>query len=79
VAGLVPGGVVVIEAYTPSQLGRGTGGPSDPALMPALADLQAELAGLEIEIGRELTRPVIEGSGHTGEADVVQVLARKPQ
>ncbi len=76
---LEPGGVVVVEAYTPRQIGRGTGGPSDPALMPTLADLRAELAGLEFEIGREVTRQVIEGSGHTGEADVVQVLARKPR
>lgn len=78
VAGLAPGGVFVLEAYTPAQIGRGTGGPSDPAMTPTLAILKAELAGLDVEIGVERQREVVEGSGHTGLAEVVQVLARKP-
>jgi hypothetical protein len=78
VAALRPGGVFVLEAYHPRQIGRDTGGPRDPNLMPTLDLLRAELAGLELLIGRELRREVIEGIGHTGEAEVVQVLARKP-
>lgn len=78
VAGLRPGGVFVLEAYTPEQIALGTGGPRDPNLMPTLALLTDELAGLEIEIGVERQREVIEGTGHTGLAHVVQVLARKP-
>src|SRR5688572_29859175 len=31
--GLQPGGVLVLEAYTPKQIGRGTGGPEDPDMM----------------------------------------------
>lgn len=76
-AGLIPGGVFIIEAYQPSQITRGTGGPRDPDLLAALATLQAELAGLELEIAQELTREVIEGPGHSGIADVVQIVARK--
>src|SRR5688500_582574 len=30
VRGLRPGGIFVLEAYTPKQIGRGTGGPEDP-------------------------------------------------
>ena len=78
VAGLKPDGVFVLEAYTPAQIGLGTGGPGDPALTPPLAQLRDELAGLEIEIGREIGREVLEGIGHTGWSHVVQVLARKP-
>jgi SAM-dependent methyltransferase len=78
VAGLRPGGVFILEAYTPRQIGLGTGGPADPALTPTLALLRDELAGLEIEIGVERRREVVEGIGHTGVAEVVQVLARKP-
>lgn len=77
-AGLRPGGVFVLEAYTPAQIGLGTGGPQDPALTPTLAQLREELRGLELEIGVERRREVIEGIGHTGVAEVVQVLARKP-
>lgn len=78
VAGLRPGGVFVLEAYTPAQLAFGTGGPKDAALLPTLALLQDELRGLEFLHGAELERDVLEGDGHTGRAAVVQVLARRP-
>jgi SAM-dependent methyltransferase len=76
-AGLLPGGIFVLESYTPAQLAFGTGGPKDPALLPTLAGLRAELAGLDLVIAREVEREVIEGAGHTGRAAVVQVLARR--
>jgi len=78
VAGLRPGGVFVLEAYTPAQIGRGTGGPPVPELTMTLAALHEELAGLEFDIGHERIREVLEGRYHTGEAAVVQLLARKP-
>jgi SAM-dependent methyltransferase len=78
VAGLAPGGAFVLEAYTPAQLARGTGGPSDAARMMTLAGLREELAGLEFVIGRELVRRIDEGELHHGESEVVQVLAFKP-
>ncbi len=77
-AGLRPGGVFVMEAYTPAQLAFGTGGPKDAALLPTLELLRAELPGLEFVHGAELERDVIEGGGHTGRAAVVQVVARRP-
>lgn len=79
VRGLVPGGVYVLEAYTPAQLAFGTGGPKDPALCMTFAALRGELSGLDFIIGRECERDVIEGTGHTGRAAVVQVLARRPR
>jgi SAM-dependent methyltransferase len=78
VRGLRPGGVLVLEAYTPAQIGRGTGGPKDPDLLPTLADLTGELAGLEFAHARELEREVREGAYHTGVAAVVQVVALRP-
>ena len=77
VAGLSLGRVCLVEAYTPAQLAFDTGGPKDPALLMTLAALREELAGLEFLIGREIEREVIEGSGHSGRAAVVQVLARR--
>ncbi|MBA4136845.1 MAG: SAM-dependent methyltransferase [Opitutus sp.] len=78
-AGLRPGGVFVLECYMPAQLAFGTGGPKDVELLPTLAELRAELAGLEFIVGRELERDVHEGGGHTGRSAVVQVLARRPE
>lgn len=77
VAGLRVGGLYVLEAYTPAQLAFSTGGPRDPALLPSLSCLVTELEGLELLVAHELERVVIEGSGHTGRAAVVQILARK--
>jgi SAM-dependent methyltransferase len=77
VAGLQSGGVFVLEAYTPAQLAFGTGGPKDPERLMTLAALREELAGLELLIAREVERDVTEGSGHTGRAAVVQILARR--
>ncbi|MDI1247523.1 MAG: class I SAM-dependent methyltransferase [Lacunisphaera sp.] len=77
VAGLQPGGVLLLEAYTPAQLAFGTGGPKEVTLLPTLAGLRGELAGLDLLIARECERDVIEGAGHSGRAAVVQVLARR--
>lgn len=77
VRGLAPGGVFILEAYTPDQLAFGTGGPKDPALLMRLEDLRVELAGLELLVAQEIERDVREGTGHTGRAAVVQILARK--
>jgi SAM-dependent methyltransferase len=78
VRGLRPGGVLVLEAYTPEQIGRGTGGPKDPDMLPTLAELAEELAGLEFVHARELEREVREGAYHTGVALVVQIVGEKP-
>ncbi len=76
--GLKPGGVFILEAYTPAQLAFETGGPKDPALLMRLDDLRAELAGLDLSVAREIERDVVEGSGHRGRAAVVQVIGLKP-
>ncbi len=78
VAALAPGGLFILEGYTPAQLAFGTGGPPLKELLMCLADLKQELAGLEFEYALETEREVIEGSLHTGRAAVVQLIARKP-
>jgi SAM-dependent methyltransferase len=75
VAGLRPGGVFLLEGYTPEQLQYRTGGPSKPEMLMTAAALKRELAGLRFERAEELVRPVREGSKHTGDAAVVQIVA----
>jgi SAM-dependent methyltransferase len=77
VRGLRPGGVLLLEAYTPAQIGRGTGGPSDPEMMMSLDRLKEELPGLEWVVAEEKEREVREGSFHTGLAGVVQFIGRR--
>ncbi len=79
IAALRPGGIFLLEAYTPDQLATsGTGGPSDPDMLLTAAALNDELDGLEILLSRELIRHVDEGEYHKGDAAVVQFIARKP-
>lgn len=75
---LKPGGILLLEAYTPEQMGRGTGGPRSVDLLVTADMLREELAGLQFLRLEELEREVIEGRGHTGPASVVQLIARKP-
>jgi SAM-dependent methyltransferase len=77
VRGLRPGGVFILEAYHPTQHGRGTGGPQSAEMMVTLEDLRRELAGLEFVLAQELEREVREGAYHTGVAAVTQLVARK--
>jgi 2-polyprenyl-3-methyl-5-hydroxy-6-metoxy-1,4-benzoquinol methylase len=74
---LKPGGLFVLEAYAPDQIARTTGGPKDPALLASLETIVGELSGLKIEHRAALVRNVIEGKFHSGEASVVQVVARR--
>ena len=76
--GLAPSGVLLLEAYRPQQVGRGTGGPPDDERMLDLERLRPELGALEWLVARELDRDVLEGRCHTGSASVVQLVARRP-
>jgi len=79
VVGLAPGGAFVLEAYWPEQIELGTGGPPQRELMMDRESLTRELAGLELEIAREVSRDIVEGRGHHGPSATVQVLGvRRP-
>ena len=77
VKGLRPGAALILENYTAQQIGRGTGGPQDADMMPSLAELTAELSGLQLVHACELERDIQEGIYHTGIASVAQLVGRK--
>ena len=78
VRGLRPGGVFVLEAYTPAPLRHRTGGPPNEAMLMTLAGLRQELAGLDFVHAVECEREVVEGRLHHGLGAVVQVVAIRP-
>ncbi len=77
-AALKPGGVFLLEAYTPDQIKHGTGGGKSVELMQTAATLRAELPGLDFAHLVELERDVVEGIFHTGLGAVVQAIGVKP-
>lgn len=78
VEGLKPGGVLLLEAYTPRQLDYKTGGPPIVEMTMTLEQLRTELEGLEFRHAIETVRPVHEGRYHHGDGAVVQLVAVKP-
>lgn len=78
VAALKPGGVLLLEAYTPKQLEYKTGGPPTMDMLMTLAAVREELVGLELLDAQETIRVVHEGKYHDGVSAVLQVVARKP-
>lgn len=79
VEGLRPGGVLILEAYTPRQLDMGTGGPPDADRLMTADALRRELSGLTPVILREVEREVREGRLHSGPSHVVQLVARREE
>jgi SAM-dependent methyltransferase len=77
VSGLAPGGVFVLEAYRPEQMGRETGGPREDDRLMNLERLKPELGALDWLVAREIEREVVEGRYHSGRASVVQLVARR--
>lgn len=74
---LKPDGIILLEAYSESQLAKNTGGPKDADMLMTVAKLEQEFPNCEPILMRELEREVIEGQRHTGLASVVQFIARR--
>ncbi|MDF0535790.1 class I SAM-dependent methyltransferase [Shewanella sp. A32] len=75
--GLKPGGVFLLEGYTPRQLQFGTGGPKAVEMLLDKDEVASELAALNMLHLQALDRQVIEGVKHTGTGAVLQLLAQK--
>ncbi len=71
------GGIILLEAYSKSQLSRDTGGPKDPDMLMTAPDIVKEFPNCEVILCHEIEREVVEGEFHTGLASVVQFIGRK--
>lgn len=74
---LAPGGLLLMECFTPAQEGRRSGGPKDPALLWSRALVERHFAGLEVLELLEGTVMLDEGPRHQGPAEVVRAVLRK--
>ena len=77
-AALRPGGVLVLEAFQPAQLGRPSGGPQDADMLQTLAALREDFAGLlDEQLGWEGEDTLDEGQGHRGPALLTRYIGVK--
>ena len=75
---LQSGGLFAGVFYHPDQTACGTGGPSDPAMLGTLEEMQRALNGLEWLVAEHGLREMNEGSRHRGTSSVICLLGRKP-
>ena len=74
---LKPGGLLLLEGYTPRQLEYGTGGPPVAENMYTEPLLRKEFADMEIVHLKEYDSEINEGSGHKGMSALIDLVARK--
>lgn len=75
---LKPGGLLVLQGYTPKQLDYRTGGPGIESHLYTASQLRESFAGIEILELREYEAELAEGSAHRGHSALVGLVARKP-
>lgn len=76
-AALKPGGLLLLQGYTPKQLSFATGGPSSLDNLYGAEELRHDFAGLDILHLREHETEIHEGPGHDGMSALVEMVARK--
>ena len=75
---LNPGGLLLIQGYTPAQLTYKTGGPSELDQLYTAELLRAEFAGMEFLALDEYEAELAEGPRHKGMSAVIDLVARQP-
>ncbi len=73
---LKPGGVLIMEAFTPAQLQFKTGGPAVPEMLYTAEMLRKDFLEAEILQLEEALTELEEGAGHRGRASVVTLVLK---
>jgi 2-polyprenyl-3-methyl-5-hydroxy-6-metoxy-1,4-benzoquinol methylase len=75
---LKPGGILILQGYTPKQLEYKTGGPPDINHLYTTELIQDLLKGMKVIDWREYEAEIHEGDGHHGMSALMGVVAQKP-
>ncbi len=75
---LRPGGILMLEAFTPDQLAKTSGGPKNPELLYSLDLIRDDFSGiLQETYGAECEINLDEGLGHQGPACVIRYIGHR--
>lgn len=74
---LKPGGLLLLQGYTPRQLEYKTGGPSQAENLYTEVMLREAFADMDILLLREHDDVIEEGAGHSGMSALIDLVARK--
>jgi SAM-dependent methyltransferase len=75
---VAPGGTLVVTAHDSDNLARGYGGPQDPAVLYAAADVVSDIDGADLVVARaeQVTRTVTTPDGQRQALDCLVVATR---
>jgi SAM-dependent methyltransferase len=76
--GIAPGGLFLYHGYGPGQIGMGTGGPKDPAMLADAATIAACFQDWQAVVLRDHVATLSEGTRHVGTSALVDVILRAP-
>jgi len=71
------GGIVIIEAFRPEQVGHSSGGPQDPRMLYTLVDLENDFMTLEKVSQENWSGYLDEGQYHRGHAETIRMVFQK--
>jgi SAM-dependent methyltransferase len=75
---LKPGGLLILQGYTPKQIEFGTGGPANPANLYTAALLREWFGDWDIRHLVEHEDFISEGTHHHGQSALIDLVAMKP-
>ncbi len=75
---LRPGGLVLLQGYTPKQLEYRTGGPGELSHLYTEGMLREAFDGWDILQLREYEADLAEGTKHVGRSALIELVARRP-
>jgi len=73
-----PGGLILVQGYSPGQLAHGTGGPRDVENLYTEDMLRAAFDGWSVEHLRSHDDMLDEGAGHRGMSALIDLVVRRP-
>jgi hypothetical protein len=74
---LLPGGVLIVEAFSKAQINNTSGGPKDIEQLYSLDQLKKDFASLNCIQAIEIEVDLEEGPFHKGKANLVRYCAKK--
>ena len=77
VSSLKPGGVLILQGYTPKQLDYGTGGPKVLSHLYTPEMLREAFRALDIQVLQEYEAELKEGDGHNGPSALIGLVGKK--
>lgn len=77
-AAVKPGGLLLLEGYRPEQVDYATGGPPRREHMYTREWLESEFAGWEIVALDAYDAEIREGTAHSGQSALIDLVAKKP-